>query len=139
MANGKKHAKATRQTMWILFIVSSGIILYYQQMYLIGLYVGAILGHLITPDIDHHWVTYEEQRIFRINRLLGWLWYCYWFPYQWAFRHRGLSHVLLIGTLSRFSYLLWYPVIAYPEHYPFYVFVFITWFIQDYTHLILDI
>lgn len=139
MAKGKKHAMATRRTLWLLFMVSGVIIAYYRQWELTGLFMGATMGHLITPDIDHHWVTYEEHRMYRINRLFGTLWYIYWSPYQWVFKHRGLSHVIGFGTLTRFIYLLWYPLTLYPEYYVLYVCIYLTWFIQDYIHLILDI
>lgn len=139
MASGKKHAQATRRTLWFLSFLSIALITYYQQVELVGLFIGAILGHLITPDIDHHWTTYEEHRMYKINRALGFLWQWYWAPYQWVFKHRGLSHVLFLGTLTRFTYVLWYPLSAYPEYYLVYIYVYVTWFIQDYIHLILDI
>lgn len=139
MANGKKHARATRRTLWTLGIISTGLIIYYQQWEMSGLYIGAILGHILTPDIDHHFVTYEEHRMYRINQLFGTIWYYYWAPYQWAFSHRGISHIMLLGTLTRFIYLLWYPLMAYPQFVVVYVYMFIAWSIQDYMHLILDI
>lgn len=56
---------------------------------------------------------------------LRWL----WFPYAWLFRHRGLSHSLLFGPLTRLCYLallallLFLPLhflleVPFPQHFP---------------------
>lgn len=136
MAGGKRHAQATkRRLLWLLPVSGIGYLI---EPQCIGLAVGSVIGHLLTPDIDHHYTTYEELRIYRYNKLLGFLWWLYWLPYERIVPHRGISHVPIVGTATRFVYLLWLPL-WYTEGYGLFWFsVFVTWCIQDAAHLRLD-
>jgi len=51
---------------------------------------------LLSPDLDL--ATSRPTRRWRAARFL-------WFPYALIFRHRGLSHHLLLGPLTRIAYL----------------------------------
>jgi uncharacterized metal-binding protein len=51
---------------------------------------------LLSPDLDL--ARSRPARRWRAGRFL-------WFPYALVFRHRGLSHHLLLGPLTRIAYL----------------------------------
>lgn len=136
MAGGKYHAKATkRNLLWLLPV--SGLVMTVEPTG-VGIAVGAIIGHVLTPDIDHHYTTYEEYRVYRYSRLLGFCWWLYWLPYEKLIPHRGISHIPVVGTATRFLYLLWFPLWYTHIPYLFWVFVFVGWCIQDNKHLQLD-
>lgn len=59
-----------------------------------GAYVGASL--FLSPDLDL--VRSDASRRWRAARYL-------WFPYAVLFRHRGVSHSLVLGPLTRLLYL----------------------------------
>lgn len=127
----------------------------------IGVLAGGIAGWLITPDVDVDGSTHEEQRWFRINPVLGHLWHCFWYIYGECFKHRGVSHVLFIGTLTRIFYiviqftiiqLLWmifsnsnlvgsdlFFVNLYNSFPYFCHALYFSWSLQDLIHIIFDI
>jgi uncharacterized metal-binding protein len=55
---------------------------------------GEFLGIQISPDLD----LYENCR--------RGVWCWYWKMYGLLFRHRGISHWIIIGTLTRITYIL---------------------------------
>jgi len=63
-----------------------------------AIFVGAYLfsSLLLSPDLD-----LRHNRSRRRWGLLGFL----WIPYTKIFKHRGVSHSLLFGTLTRLGYL----------------------------------
>ncbi len=143
MANGVTHARATKRN--IFFIGVPALVLgssYYPSHGWLGLGLGLAIGHLLTPDIDHHYYTHEEWRIYRWSKLLGLAWSAYWWPYAKLHGHRGVSHTPFVGTVGRFLYLLWGPLVA-SAYLPntiwlFWLAVLVGWLIQDFTHLWLD-
>jgi len=60
----------------------------------VGSYLFSML--FLSPDLD-----LSRSRAFRRWGILRWL----WIPYTHLFRHRGLSHRLILGPLSRVLYL----------------------------------
>ncbi len=120
MADGKTHAQSNLIAGLLMTGASVWIPLPIEQI--IGIAVGSFLGGIITPDLDIAYRTYEKNRVYRFNPTLGGLWHLYWFPYGWLMRHRGLSHWLFLGTLTRAVYLIlpffllylyffwWYPL-----------------------------
>jgi uncharacterized metal-binding protein len=52
--------------------------------------------YFLSPDLDLEYSGPSSR--WRILRL-------FWKPYSWLFHHRGLSHSLLFGTLTRLTYL----------------------------------
>lgn len=107
MADGRTHAAWSTTAASALTVASLAALAVSPAT--VGIAVGAWIGHIVTPDIDHHATTYEERRMYRINIALGVLWQLYWTPYQKMSRHRGRSHSWA-GTVERFCYLLWLPV-----------------------------
>ena len=63
-----------------------------------ALFAGAYLfsSLLLSPDLD---LRYNRSR--RRWGLLGFI----WIPYTKVFKHRGVSHSVLLGTLTRLGYL----------------------------------
>lgn len=143
MPNGHTHALATTISGSALTTASiAGTILV--NPVLVGVAVGAWVGHLCTPDIDHHLITTEERRILRWNKLAGVLWWLYWKLYQSRRPHRGISHTWPRGTAERFVYLLWLPVIVslllWPDVFVvvFWCCVFVGQSCQDVIHIAMD-
>lgn len=115
-----------------------------------GAWCGLIAGHLVTPDVDHPMTTIEEGRFLRLLGPLGRLWQAFWWPYTELFTHRGWSHTVPVGTLTRAAYLAGPAYLIYwlsgvtlsPEqvvYLPVFALAFFAgWMFQDMTHLALD-
>lgn len=143
MADGRTHARGTAIAGTVLVAASlASAALVHPAC--IGLAAGALVGHLVTPDLDlAEQITYCERRIYRWNRLAGWCWVQFWRPYARRNNHRGRSHSWPRGTWDRFSYLLWLPVavtllwFGWPAV-AFWLCVFAGQSVQDWVHLWLD-
>lgn len=154
MSAGVVHARTASYVLVGTSVVAVGLIVASDQIgpAAIALVVGAALGVLITPDIDQEQRTYEENRIFHWWRPLGWLWFVYWLPYAKFFKHsrlkedksfiRDWSHRHVLGTLTRFIYLLWplliYEVLYCRDSLYLFGFIFVGWCVQDSVHIIQD-
>ena len=117
-----------------------------------ALLVGGFIGTFLTPDIDQETSTLEENRIKKINPILGKVYQLLWLPYAKRIPHRSISHWIVIGTLTRFLYiyllygilcLLSYPLIALPliptSNVLFVFFLFGGWTTVDSFHILADI
>lgn len=154
MADGRTHTHATTAVLAAGTLLGIGIILQSPTAPALagvaGTWCGLVAGHLVTPDIDHHHTTIEEGRFLRVFGLLGWLWIAFWWPYRQVFRHRGWSHTVPVGTLSRVLYLAGPAYLLYwfsgatlsPEQIaylpPFTLAFLAGWMLQDLVHLALD-
>ncbi|MEM7130444.1 MAG: DUF2227 family putative metal-binding protein [Chloroflexota bacterium] len=79
---------------------------------LVGFLFGLYVGRRVTPDLDiDEVITRQTRRYLNRHRILGWLWRIYWLPYALYHPHRGISHVPLIGTLGRWVYLFFLPIV----------------------------
>lgn len=154
MANGKTHARATLNIATV--VLAAGVLavvaLPRVETFAVvaGLVSGAMIGHLVTPDIDQRSITVEERRVLRLLGLPGYLWILYWYPYALAMRHRGWSHTVPQGTISRIAYLcLPLALLAWAINVHlravslryimyFTVALVVGWMAQDITHLTLD-
>ena len=147
MSSGKVHAAANIAVLGAtLYLVSPRLPVDLAA----GATVGAILGTLITPDIDLIGITHEEYRMYRwFGWLGGGLWWLFWRRYAETHSHRGRSHAPLVGTLDRWGYaairLLPLIALALYQLWP----MWLAWLpaalcafgfnvLQDITHLILD-
>ncbi len=145
MADGKTHAKSTKKIATATTLIGAALAVAYHPI-LIAVPLGAWFGHLATPDLDHHWTTYDEMRILRWNRFIGRLWILYWQPYQKLSSHRGLSHSYPAGTVIRLLYLLWLPVLLsfqlpdpfWPAVSLFWILLYCGWSLPDLDHAIKD-
>lgn len=71
-----------------------------------GMWVGAwhVFGGLcLSPDLDIRSRPLKRWGIFKV----------FWYPYRDFFKHRGVSHWLFVGSLTRLGYLLITPVFFY--------------------------
>lgn len=89
---------------------------------------GQLTGLILDPDLDVDHRTESERRVeeslvapgfalFRrgnrlsgaaivtLGRILGKVWRWYWLPYALLAKHRGVSHWLAVGTLTRVAWL----------------------------------
>jgi uncharacterized metal-binding protein len=66
--------------------------------------MGYGVGYYVDPDLDHISITAGEGRILRDFKIFGAIFLAFWFPYSYIFKHRGISHTHILGTLSRWSY-----------------------------------
>ena len=91
MALGKTHD--------IVNIAALPVFLYFlPKEFLVPFGAGYILGtFFLSPDLD-----LPSSRPTKRWKLLR----CLWFPYQLLSKHRGVSHMPLIGSLFRLIYLL---------------------------------
>ena len=128
----------------------------------LGVAMGAVAGLLMTPDLDLNNQSHERMRWFKINPLLGHAFYLFWYQDGKMMRHRGVSHIFVIGTLTKvlyimtpillaqFIYLTWYDLqlnnlselyaLLIPLKYPVFFWSFVAaWSVQDLMHIIFDI
>jgi len=75
--------------------------------------VGCWLGIYLSPDLDICGMTRSENQVARhFGRVVGWLFWAFWYPYGRLVRHRSFwSHAPIVGTAGRLVYMLW-PCIA---------------------------
>lgn len=111
MADGKTHAMVAGAGVLIgagvgVLCVNAGL-----PEYGAAIVAGAIMGFLLTPDLDLEGLTEEEKRLRKIP-IFGFLWQWFWYGYAMLFDHRGLSHKPVIGTATRLAYLLLLGVVA---------------------------
>lgn len=122
--------------------------------------IGSLIGLAITPDLDQEGTTFTE-RILRRIPLIGFVFQVSWYGYALLFRHRGWSHNLLLGTLTRVAWaglLLvcwslvaigaawlwdgaprnWLTEIIRPMLNEAHAGVFIGWWLQDVLHVLAD-
>jgi len=158
MANGYHHARATKRSTYI--IATLGIFaaaLFYAYLGFAGwLFAvlasnifGCIVGHTVTPDYDINQITYTKRKLIQRNKVIGWLWFYYWYPYALLQPHRGSSHTWPYGTFIRFIITLW-PLIGLLGWlvglgeidiilaFIILLSIFIGQSIQDFIHLIMD-
>lgn len=96
MPSGKTHLRIE------LFLLPVFVTLFYLFVDVswadVALFAGAYLfsSLMLSPDLD---LRHNQTR--RRWRLLGFI----WIPYTKIFKHRGVSHSVLFGTLTRLCYL----------------------------------
>lgn len=145
MTSGRRHARYTFSIFMLTVLAGIAITVLVPSeltaLIAVSMTAGAIAGHLITPDLDLRRRTHEERR-------LGLLWTILWYPYAVVMQHRGWSHTVPQGTLSRMIYigvplagLLWLAGLR-PGNVSVQLYCVVgfaaAWFIQDLSHLTLD-
>lgn len=141
MASGNFHANVAKVAAPSVMI---GLILHHSPAEAAIAY-GLLVGILITPDLDHSAITFEEKRFLKLNRRFGKLWLKLSNLYSKRFIHRGQSHWIIFGTITRLPYglLLSLPAIFLFNKFgipPFETlfFIFCGWTFQDTIHIITD-
>ena len=131
MADGKTHALATQTLAVLLFAAeaTNGKLQNYPLVptliYCSALSVGALLGLILTPDLDVNAGSISEDQVREMSPFGENLWWIYWFPYRQVLPHRSpFSHWPVIGTIVRLFYLgipyflaLTFFYFAYPPYY----------------------
>ena len=72
----------------------------------IGAGMGCLAGSVISPDLDQESISHGEWQIVKRTYGMGFLFLMWWYPYALAHKHRGISHLPIVGTLGRVIYLL---------------------------------
>lgn len=105
----------------------------------IPLSLGLALGTVITPDYDYKNIRIKNK-IEKNVPIIGSLWTTFWLPYALIFKHRGLSHNIIIGTPSRFLYLFIIPLFIFRNYIDiqFLFILFLGWYLQDLVHYFFD-
>lgn len=116
---------------------------------LVGLFVGyLVVSAFIDPDADQISLTSSEGRLMRKFGVFGFAVVWWYMPYGYFFKHRGVAHWHIIGTLTRVAWALWLPVTWYllsgytfpylPLVYPFLVSMFVGLTLADSLHIWMD-
>ena len=112
MADGKTHALATQTLAVLLFAAeaTNGKLHEYPLVptliYCSALSVGALLGLILTPDLDVNAGSISENKVREVSPFGENLWWIYWFPYRQILPHRSpFSHWPVIGTIVRLFYI----------------------------------
>jgi uncharacterized metal-binding protein len=136
MADGKTHALATQTLAVVLFAgeATNGKLLGYPLqpalIYSAALTAGALLGLILTPDLDVNAGSISEDEVREISPFGENLWWIYWFPYRQILPHRSpFSHWPIIGTIGRLLYISIPYWIALAGSYVLYPFIF-NWLAQ---------
>lgn len=136
MANGIAHAKTATIAATVITVGSVALAVVYGPD-AFACAAGAWAAIIVEPDLDSHIVTTSERTIMRFNRVLGFLWICYWYPYQRMFRHRSFwSHMPGVSTAIRLLYVGWLPMLLFPH--PAWVWVWLGMTLNDMVHATLD-
>lgn len=97
-----------------------------------------------TPDLDQDRPTRSQWNALTAFGFLGRLYTWFWWPYGQLFRHRGVSHLLLLGTFTRFAYLsapwflLYLGVLGRAMPWDTAGAVFLGFAVSDAYHIVLD-
>lgn len=67
--------------------------------------IGSAATLLVNPDLDIENMDRNEHALVKHTFGLGFLWLMLWYPYARVFKHRGISHWPVVGTLTRVLYL----------------------------------
>ncbi len=103
MPNGRAHSVAT-----VVTTITAGVMAYAlagHAEFAGWVAAGSALTLLVNPDTDQEGMDRNEHRLVRNTLGCGFVWLALWYPYAVMFRHRGLSHVPIIGTLTRLGYM----------------------------------
>jgi uncharacterized metal-binding protein len=74
-------------------------------------FVGSVIGTIVTPDMDVDHKTETEQIMNQVPGI-GWLFGQAWYGYALIANHRGLSHNLFLGTVGRVVWTLLIALVA---------------------------
>ncbi|MEM9673975.1 MAG: DUF2227 family putative metal-binding protein, partial [Bacteroidota bacterium] len=129
MASGRTHNVGTLVltpvVAWVAWELSQHDVL---TTWLAG--IGCFCGIFISPDLDMRQRTVSETTLLRWSSGIGYIWIFLWYPYAMLFRHRGISHTPIIGTITRVLYLLGIAVLV---QYLAHTFAAAQWSIWDWV------
>lgn len=105
MPAGYVHLNIWRRYLRVITFIALGLTAVHWQLGL-GVFLGYLLGYYIDPDLDQIGLSAAEGRWLDDFKILGALFIALWIPYGYLAKHRGASHLPVVGTLSRWVYLL---------------------------------
>ena len=100
---------------------------------------GCFSGIVISPDLDLGGRTISEVIVIKWMGALGWLWVLLWAPYARVYKHRGISHVPLLGTATRVLYLALCYVIIHCVLQQFHAIDLLSWPQAYWQHLAIGV
>ncbi len=113
MADGKLHAAAS------VILAGGGQVLPQftpvSTFQAVAFSMGAILGILLTPDLDLVGGSISQRQVRRgAGSIIGLLWSMLWYPYAKLLGHRSFwSHTPIIGTIIRVLYAFGIPLLIW--------------------------
>jgi len=112
MASGYTHERITQYA--APFVAASAFWHTADIPLAIAAAAGCWLGIYLSPDLDICGMTRSENQVARhFGRVVGWLFWAFWYPYGRLIRHRSFwSHAPIIGTAGRLVYMLWPCIVA---------------------------
>ena len=149
MASGRQHDLANGcATFPVVFFPTAFVWLVTQDVLAcletgLLMFCGMLIGRYVEPDLDMPQTTRSERKLILNSLFMGYVWRLYWFPYARIMPHRGLSHVPILGTLTRVFWLspligpvLWIFPVTPPWYWHMLLFVALT--ISDSVHWWMD-
>ena len=106
---GRQHTKVNLAGA----LAITGASIYTGQWLILISVIGVLYSIVISPDsdVDSGFIGYYYiRRVF--GKIGDWYWSNLWKPYAKNFKHRGVSHIPVVGTLTRLIYVL-VPVSVY--------------------------
>lgn len=110
MPQGKVHDKIWRIT--LPFVLLFTVIVLGTFSYAIKkpdpmtFIIGYLIGSFIEPDLDQLAITTSEGRLLRWFKDIGAFIVGYFTWYAYRFKHRGISHFPIVGTATRWLWVL---------------------------------
>ena len=105
MASGHTHERITQLA--TPFVAASAFWHSADVTLAVAAGVGCWLGIYLSPDLDICGMTRSENQVARhFGRVVGILFWLFWYPYGRLIRHRSFwSHAPLVGTAGRLVYM----------------------------------
>lgn len=157
-SDGEKHENLALPVV-IAIIITAGFLAFVSPALTLGLCMGALCAYFIDPDLDQRDATRAENRIYRMNKILGAIFHMYFIPYSLIPHRSVLSHggknkltgwigMVLIATPLRILYthawlLIYLPLERFRTYIawipPFYwLGLYVAWAIVDCVHWLRD-
>lgn len=114
MADGKTHERHSVAIVALSILAGTGAVVAIPSpvtlLVAVGVTVGGSGAIMVTPDVDHHAQTREENRIERhFGRPMRWLWQLYWGAFDDVAHRSAESHSWPYGTWKRLNHALIIP------------------------------
>lgn len=140
MASGKVHLAANRLVLpgvVIATAIGTALAGFDPLITSLGSGLGMFFGQWVEPDLDMVNRTESEIRAIEANCFLH-LWVWYWIPYARIFSHRGISHVPILGTVTRLVYLLPFVYVLWHCSGALFNWIILGLILSDILHWLLD-
>jgi len=116
MPSGKIHDQIWRVGLDYMLVATLSVIfpliIFTGEVELIAIFSGYLLGSFIEPDLDQYAITTSEARLYKWFKDVGAFIVGYFTWYAYRFKHRGISHFPVIGTLTRWIWMF-FPFMIY--------------------------